>query len=904
MVCTIILRAESISSVIRGTEFEEKQRVVHRILDSRYWIVKNNIGANIIAQQEIYNGKQITKFTDFTNDGTLKVTDAVKNRKIWYKLSGVMYTAIGCKLGDILKHLFGKATKVTIVNAPIDEINNTVLKIISVLLEMTSIVPNLIYQEPGGFMTVALSLNIYLNRLIRVKKEPIRLGKFNVRRADHVYKRIIAAQLNTIERFTIINCSLDDYNSGGNEDEENISNENKRKEIINILGEVDNILYWTGCPTNGISDLSYSTHSPHAHFNVIIIQIIKKLRPIMNIDESLEDKIVKESNEISDILLYMDFILDSIMRIVYQSTLNILKIVEDYQKIGTEMHKKKLESTINIWTNINVTMIYDELSLLITSLNFSMSVVYHIDLLSRIVRNIIDLKDVYDLKLLKKQIEENLNAIYVKKYPAGLMLMSSINQYEINLHEFLIKILSIDEFNYFNRLLKLLQPYHNVKYNDMFETKLNEMKYSVVYSTSSKVEGFCKSITLMYVDFYTIHTKIKECHKNKSCLQQFIGIFSGILDTFMDMWRVIKNSENYENDNHKIIISYAIQFLRNNLSNYVAEDGGEKLQRIEYLITNLFDKYIIYNCINPLTRSDLHQSYKQTKTYSSNRKILEIKSETDSNIPVLSSTNKKSTKKKNLRGLLQKRNRKDEKSNEGVRPVVVSPEKLIIMSIDGYVKEMSETAESFFFFWKGNKMTIIEIFDDINEKNMFHLSFFVNYKSIFHKWIVSSLFYDIIDFLRYFSRAKHYEELVHESFSIYLRNLRYIDFPDHYLPIINTIASVGNVYQQVDNISLRILLEQNLIENGAFLLLDSFNPKENSADYYLNKLDHIFNKLWKVFNVNPTLDWKIEQSFNSSLQDKFDKYPLWLTKKSPEISNKVKPWKNQNNFPKIPKFSS
>ncbi|VVC35098.1 Hypothetical protein CINCED_3A008141, partial [Cinara cedri] len=688
MVCTIIVRAERISSVIRGTEYEEKLRVVQRILDSRYWIAKNNIGANIIAQQEIYNGKRITKFTDFTNDGTLEVTDAINTRKGWYKLSGVMYTAIGCKCGDTLKRLFGKVIKVPIGNAPIDEINYTVLKIISVLLEMTSIVPNLVYQEPGGFLTVALSLNIHLNRLIRIRHEAINLKMLNEYHADHVYKRIIAAQLNTIERFAIFNCSLDDYNNGGNEDEENISNKNTRNEIINILEDIDNILYWTGCPTHGISDILYSTHSPYAHFHVIILQIIEKLRPIIKIDESLEDKIVKESNEISDILLYMDFILDSIMRIVYQSTLNILKIVEDYQNIGTEMHKKNLESTINIWTNINVTMIYDELSLLITSLNFSMSVVYHIDLLSRIVRNIIDLKDIYDLMLLKKKIEEVLNAIYVKKYPAGLMLMSSINQYENNLHEFLIKILSIDEFLYFNRLLKLLQPYHNVKYNDMFETKLNEMKYSVVYSTSSKVKDFCVSISVMSLDFYTIHTKIIECNKNTICLQQFIGIFSGILDTFNDMWREITNSEDYENDNHKVIISHAIQYLRNNLSNYVAEDGGEKLQRIEYFITNLFDKYQIYNCINPLMRNNIYQSYKKSETYTTDQAILDIKSEKYFNIPVLSDTNMDFTEKINLRSLSQTRNRNDEKSNEDVRPVVASPEKLIIMSIDGYVKEM------------------------------------------------------------------------------------------------------------------------------------------------------------------------------------------------------------------------
>ncbi|VVC24502.1 Hypothetical protein CINCED_3A000722 [Cinara cedri] len=72
-----------------------------------------------MAQREIYDGRQRTKFTDLTNNVILEVTDAIKPDKGWYKLSSAMYTAFGCKCFGEIKRSFAEANKIQELTRPL-----------------------------------------------------------------------------------------------------------------------------------------------------------------------------------------------------------------------------------------------------------------------------------------------------------------------------------------------------------------------------------------------------------------------------------------------------------------------------------------------------------------------------------------------------------------------------------------------------------------------------------------------------------------------------------------------------------------------------------------------------------------------------------------------------------------
>lgn len=793
-------------------------RVLRIILQMKSWINTSNIESNI-SHQNIFIDGQLRKFNDIVKETS--VIDETNMEQI----SSLMYIALECKCSETIRKVLKRKID---LDVSVNGINTIILKIISILFDFINVAPNTISIEPG-FLTTSLLLNLQMNNLKTFKKS----HPTNDDNTMHTLKLMKFQMINLIERFTIENCSVDNINK----DLEHGSSEQEYDYINDLL---DN----TGLLSTSFLDIYQSRDKSQKNctiLTIIINQVLKKLDPILLIEESFSIQMQTIQNDIELILVYMELILDSIVKMIYTSILKTLIFFEICQK---EKKKTSLQLTINDWNARDLVMIYDEITQLLSLLKFPSVIIHQVEIASKIVKDTINNKNILDLKIIRIITKEKLNALE-KKNRSGLKLIwVRTNGSKFILSDFLTVITSIDEFKYFNQIYKLLQS-GPVEY-DLSQTALNKMRDYQLQFVGNIAPKICDEMASMYAHCYDIQTNIEACLKDPVSLEKLKNPFLLTLRIFDDIGR---KSLNGKDENLNTILSWIHRYLNNNLVYFT--HNTEKLKRIVFTITNLIDKYQVHNCNLSSHRISMYA------TFTNDQKIL-LKllkySETENNM----------TYELNVLETVFENNTSTEES-------------LKYMSIQKHI-EVLKKMQSSAFYWSGTLQTINEIYVD-KTQNMFNFSSHTKYMNTLHKWIISELFDTIVNTLKHLLKDNYLVD--HDRFiTKYVKELSSVNFPEYVLPIINAIKSAKNFYYPTNIIGFQVLLEDHLEQYSASLKKPCMT--DDALYVYKNKLNTIFDVLMKIYNEKSNI--KINLKTNSKkrkpiLKKKYYRSPFRSTGK-------------------------
>lgn len=734
------------------------------------------------------------------------------------EISSKMYTSLTCYSIESIRILLNNEFPSTDVQR-LTDINMIVLKTVSVLLHFIEIAPNVMSHEPG-ILTTLLSLNMHIVRLIRFTNQNQRQNNLNL-----LNERKVMHLINLIERSEITNSCLFETALA------------KAIDNQTIYTSINEILIKTGLSTTNIIKFINMNNS---NFNAIIIQVAEQLAPILNIDQLLIETI---KNDTENVFLFMDFIYDSIMQIVNQIILEIFEQIEDHQNTG---NIKKLDLMINNWIQKDLIKKCEILIQDSQVKKFPMFFTNKINLFLRIVKIMISKQSIPNLTIIKNNINENLYAIRNKKRP-GLSLLSrkTIFENKYDLYELQKEIVAIKAFKYFNQIYILLQNVH--KEYDLSEIELNKMKYNI--QNNKHAVNICKETLNVYNLCNDIRLSVMACSSSK-CLLNLKENFILVLNTIRTLSKNVHSYNDFKErfENFDTISSLLNRYLTINIKIYPKEKY--QLHTILYYTTNLIDKYQIHNC-EPLTyRNAIYRWSIDNMVYDPSSSTSNCQIETNS-------------KKQN-----------DFKTPEQLFDTEeVTAEIANTLMIKNYILTIDQLHYPE-FYWQGQLRTIVSI-NIIIDKNLFNFSSFAKYTYMFHKWLISLLFYTMIDVLEYFQK-RIYVKANDEQFMEFVQKLPSINFPEHFLPVINTIGNAQNLYQVANVIEYKMLFEESLSQNG-IQLQTTYNLDEINNNS--QKLKNIFETLWEVFNKNANLT----TSLKTNKKDKKPKKPI------KNVSNELSP---------------
>lgn len=744
-----------------------KMRILQNMINMKSWKNVENPDVYNLSQQEIFvNGRQ-GKFIDFTRN--LPVIEINQMDKI----TNLMYISLGCKLSDTIKTLLKMLIK-SIVD--LREINIIVLKTISVLFNFIHIAPNIMSHEPG-ILTTSLSLNLQLAELI--KENDIDL-----------FERKIFQMINSVEQFLISNCSLQNINSFSLKETDDQS----------ILYKINDLLDNVGLSTTYIIEFIPNDEiSQIDSFNVINVQLVEKLKPLLLIPHELEATI-KKLNKIENILIYMNYINNSITKILYEIIIQTLYLFEHYIKKG---NKKYLQMLLDDWiNNDDVLFEYQQLIRQAIFMKFPLHFINQIELLAKIIRDILVHNNILDLNIVKIQVYENLYALQHKEHPEKLLTMKNAGY---NFNKYLNTLLSIDELKSFNEIFVLFQN-NPAKYNSS-EITLNTIEYDINDTTSTLI---CDMIVSLYNDCFYVQSKlfsstfntqskqtVRDSPKKQNNLKELCLLI------LYKIQEIFNNYKNNLQEDMKFILKMAIDYLGNNMIYFPT--NLDQLNRIIYYILVLFDKIQIHKCKKPQYRETLHISYNNNQ-YTVEELTNDFKN--------------------------------DKKSDE----------ELIRQKINIYIEEFKNVydVQSVKFYWKGELRTINEISNDLTE-NVFEFSSFTKFYNIFHQWNLLIVFDALDNILNDFLK-ENYVEYNDKKFITYIKQIQTISFPKYLLPPIKAIGSAENFNLPENTIGILILIQENTQQYISMIKSKYYSSE--IIDKYLNNLNIVCNNLVNIYNIN------------------------------------------------------
>ncbi|XP_025415234.1 uncharacterized protein LOC112686949 [Sipha flava] len=505
------------SGAINTLTARNKMRILQNMIQMKSW--KNIEGPNVynLSQQEIFvNGVQ-GKFIDFTKN--LPVVESNQMDK----MTNFMYISLGCKFSDSIKTLLKISINIEDTTVNLREINKIVLKTISVLFNFVHIASNVMSYELG-FLTTSLSLNLQLADLIRDN---------NI----NLFQRKIFQMMNSIEQYLISNCSLQNMNSFTSKETDGQSIIDRINDLLDNVG-LSTTYMIEFIPNNKISQID--------SFNIINIQLVEKLKPLLLISDELETKI-KTLNKIENILIYMDFINNSITNILYEIILQTLVLFELYSKEENEKHMQMLSDD---WINKkDILLEYQQLIGQAIFMKCPLHFINQIELLAKIIRDILAQNNVLDLNIIKIQVYENLYALKNKEHPEILLAMNNVSGYSFN--KYLKMLLSIDELKNFNEILVLFQN-NPAKYNS-YEINLNTIEFD---TTSNLI---CDEV----VSFYNYCFYIQSKYAVRNSLQKINNLKESYFLVLNKLRGIFNNHENELQKDMKLILKTAINYLKN-----------------------------------------------------------------------------------------------------------------------------------------------------------------------------------------------------------------------------------------------------------------------------------------------------------------------------------------------------
>lgn len=756
---------------INALTTRNKMRTLQNIMQMKSWKRDEKSNVNNLSQQEIFVKGQYGKLVNFTKNRPVVEMNEID------KISSAMYIALGCKCNESIKILLRKSVNAIHCVQQLKEINKITLNTISVLLNFIHVAPNVLSHEPG-FLTNALSLNLQLNKLIFVEKDT---GKMN-----SLYKKKILQMINSIEQYSNSNCTLLEMHTTV-----------PFIKFASIAEYINDILNNVGLsPTYMLEFVPNNRLSNIYSFNVVNIQLVEKLKPLLLISDELEETI-KTLNNIEDIVIYMNFINNSITKILYEIILQALDLFELYSKEGNEDHMQVL---LDDWIKMDdIILQYEQIIEQSRIMKCTTHFITHIKILLKIKQDILVQNSILDLSIIKLQVNENLDALRNKKHPAKLLTMNNVSGYSF--YEYLKKLLSIQELKTFNEILVLFH-YNPAEYNSPAVT-LNTIQFDMISST------ICHKVFLFYNDCFNIQNKLMVYETSLLSMKEVC------LSMLYKLKELINQHENELQNDKKLILKLAIGYLENNMINYPT--STVKLYMIINFIIIAIENFQIHHCEVPKFRGEAYLTFK------------------------LNLSKKNTVKSTNSVDMYRQKFENDKNTDE----------ESIRLQIQNYVQELKKLSDlpSITFYYKGELRNMNEISEDLTN-NVFDFSSFTKFYNIFHQWNLLLVFNVLDSILNYFLKEKYAEANENKLIS-YIKQIQSIKFPEYLQPSIKAIGNANNFSSPENAIGFLILMQRNIEQYSSGITLKNFSL--GTIDDYFSNLNLIIKTLLNVYNEKPDL---------------------------------------------------
>lgn len=841
------------------TDTNENMRTLNNILNMKSWCWDcTDIPDNLAYQKVFVNGALIT-YTDVI-DVPLRIDESNV-----YEKTNVMYLVFGCKCGGTIKDIMGllnerldrNENNMYSIKRDLMSVNMVILKAISMIFDFIEIAPNVLSQESGILKTL-LSLNLNVNNLIELDYSNSNEG--TRKQFSDKYGRMIVQMINLLERFIISNCSLN-FENAKKIHHITVQHQNPTSNFEHEIQEL--IKYFNNLLDNiGLSESNFVKYNINSHldklsknkfseidssdedssdegslkkkstfkndlnFN-IIRHVLTKLYSILNGQIVFSKPIPNMMTDIEYIFSIQRSIVDLIMLIIYQNISIILKELKD--AIQNESKSFKISFTNNSQKHKPIYLdkseiesskliqTYEKLFIKAKLLKFPIDFINSIGLILRILKDLpCRYKEIQGLNVIIKHIDQNesilsksKNILLIENISYLLKNNISSNNNDFKPHTFLTEILSIKYIKHFNQIYKLLRNDFEENDEKMIKNKkiLNKLQYITKINNSNKI---CDAMMPLYAHCFDIHSDIKDQSKDDH------AVMSRKLTNVLNLINEVEKIQESSMDDTKTLIHSAKQYLSFNLMNYPKERNiKEKLRRIQYHITNLLDKYQIYNCKSPNYRDSLYKTFKENPE-------------------------NKATYLKNF-DQSKKNSKANSPSKKEKRKMTSNFNNVLFKSL---VDDLKKT-QSLKLHWKGELKTMKEISVDIT-KNIFDFSSLPKYIVIIFKWTNLVLFYTILDVLHYVlleKMKKSDSKLLNKIF----HDLSLIDFncseTSEIIAIMNSfISEYKNPFEIIE---LQMILEENVDKYNHVIEREILLSGKMST--HIKKLNNLVDKLKKTW---------------------------------------------------------
>lgn len=520
---------------------------LNTILGTTNWKIDINM-KHSLAKQKIFINGELVKFWDIYQFYSPPISN--ENAA---QVASTMYLTLGCKCGetiiDILRTIMADLLEKNDANFPIESIlksvNETILKTVSLLHDFIEIAPNVSSLEPR-ILKVLFSLYITIH--FDLKQNQMN----HILNLEHK-KLIIIQKINSIELYTILNCS----SSATRIKQTSSKNINTSVDEYSLIEDFKQFL-----DQITFSDSNYKNYDID-----FLCQISLKIKFFIGLQPGLLSE--EEVIDIDSLFLHQKSVFDVIMKIVYQITAtHLLELysmihLQNYSNIVNTSTTEINTNTSNIYfKNKELIPIYKEILKELKRLKFPTDFIIHISLILKILdeENQFMTTDFLNVIITKNEI--NLGIL------SNTEVFLEYLRNGIELHEFLLQILSIDFLVYYNRTFKFLHDFYEENrllnnITNIFNNIRRSYDEAIFYELESPLKN---CIVSLYAHCFKIQSYTGVDFLGNNHVKEYIRQM--ILEVFTILSLIISMENSKKDDKAFGLLLFAYDYLSFNIVSY------------------------------------------------------------------------------------------------------------------------------------------------------------------------------------------------------------------------------------------------------------------------------------------------------------------------------------------------
>ncbi|VVC36472.1 Hypothetical protein CINCED_3A010097 [Cinara cedri] len=593
-----------------------------------------------LAHQVIFFENKLCRFVEL-NGVSSKITE-----DNWQEMSSMMYLALGCKCGETIRDIMSSLLTIFSdhhfgsLEQDLININRVILKTLAALLDFADKAPNVLSLGSTMLIKMSLKFNLHINfMLMRIKEKSILLD-FQLLLDC---KKIIFQIINLVERFIISNCFVKVLKPTEMNNVVNKTIRFDREQICNITSRFEYLLNNSGLSTThyfkyNINNWSWLENQNKLYESLlnetnsknVIEEVSSYLNTILGIN-AFDPKLAGLDN-MTNILSYRNKIFDLITYIIYRKTNNYLEwskknIPQITGQTGSKfdseqsISQKKIKYFDEFYIkDRKLIRIYKELRIKSELQNFPVNIVNHISTIEIIITDVIRFGEYQNLNCFVEKMEHFFRDVKKSEIFSQNNLSDFLSEDPVfikkkdyELHNFLHEILTERSFGYFNQIFNLLLANDFPENNGMFAKHNHDL--NIIDIDTSVISGQMSNdnnhILSLYAKCLDVQLQISIYSMTENRFEVFQKRFS-LISKMLN--QIIKTEKMRQGNRYIHLLYYARDYYTLNIITWMncindINTPVDKINRIMYYVTNLVDKYQIYNYASPDYRDSVYMDF-------------------------------------------------------------------------------------------------------------------------------------------------------------------------------------------------------------------------------------------------------------------------------------------------------